>query len=181
MELGKLYAILISSNNGLWRYQPGDTIEFTRKYPHCFQITGRTKQFINAFGEEVMIGDTDKALAETCRRTDAVVSEYTAAPVYFSAGRKKGGHEWVIEFEKEPADLEQFNQLLDETLQKINSDYEAKRFKGLALQRLLLRAVPKGTFHRWMRARGKFGNQNKVPRLANHRKFVEDVLHYVEE
>ena len=181
VELGKLYAILISSNNGLWRYQPGDTIEFTRKYPHCFQITGRTKQFINAFGEEVMIGDTDKALAETCRRTDAVVSEYTAAPVYFSAGRKKGGHEWVIEFEKEPADLEQFNQLLDETLQKINSDYEAKRFKGLALQRLLLRAVPKGTFHRWMRARGKFGNQNKVPRLANHRKFVEDVLHYVEE
>ncbi len=181
VEIGKLYAIMISSNNGLWRYQPGDTIEFTRKYPHCFQIAGRTKQFINAFGEEVMVGDTDKALAEACRQTDAVVSEYTAAPVYFSNQRSKGGHEWVIEFEKEPADFERFNQLLDETLQKINSDYEAKRFKSLALQRLLLRAVPKGTFHRWMRARGKFGNQNKVPRLANHRKFVEDVMHYVEE
>lgn len=181
VEIGKLYAIMITSNNGLWRYQPGDTVEFTRKYPHCFQIAGRTKQFINAFGEEVMVGDTDKALAEACRQTDAVVSEYTAAPVYFSGQRSKGGHEWVIEFEKEPADFERFNQLLDETLQKINSDYEAKRFKGLALQRLLLRAVPKGTFHRWMRARGKFGNQNKVPRLANHRKFVEDVMQYVKE
>lgn len=181
VELGKDYAILISSNNGLWRYQPGDTVVFTRKYPHCFQISGRTKQFINAFGEEVMVGDADKALAETCRQMDAVVSEYTAAPVYFGRGKSKGGHEWIVEFEKEPADMERFNQVLDETLQRINSDYEAKRFKGLALERLLLRAVPKGTFHRWMRARGKFGNQNKVPRLANHRKFVEEVVRYAQE
>lgn len=181
VELGKDYAILISANNGLWRYQTGDTVVFTRKYPHCFQISGRTKQFINAFGEEVMVGDADKALAETCRQMDAVVSEYTAAPIYFGRGKTKGGHEWIVEFEKEPADMERFNTLLDETLQKINSDYEAKRFKGLALERLLLRVVPKGTFHRWMRARGKFGNQNKVPRLANHRKFVEEVVRYTQE
>jgi len=180
VEIGKDYAIMISANNGLWRYQPGDTVVFTRRYPHCFQISGRTKQFINAFGEEVMVGDTDKALAEACRQMDAVVSEYTAAPVYFGGGKSKGGHEWIVEFDKAPSDMERFNQVLDETLQRINSDYEAKRFKGLALQRLLLRVVPKGTFHRWMRARGKFGNQNKVPRLANHRKFVEDVVLYTE-
>ena len=181
VEIGKVYAVLISSNNGLWRYQPGDTVVFTRKYPHCFQIAGRTKQFINAFGEEVMVGDTDKALAETCRQLGAVVSEYTAAPIYFGRGKNKGGHEWVIEFEREPTDLEHFRQALDENLQRINSDYEAKRFKGMALDRLNLRSVPKGTFLRWMRARGKFGNQNKVPRLANHRQYVEEVMRYAQE
>lgn len=181
VEIGKVYAVLISSNNGLWRYQPGDTVCFTRKYPHCFQISGRTKQFINAFGEEVMVGDTDKALAETCRQLNAVVSEYTAAPVYFGRGKNKGGHEWIIEFEKEPSDLERFNQVLDENLQRINSDYEAKRFKGMALDRLRLHSVPKGTFLRWMRARGKFGNQNKVPRLANHRQYVEEVVRFTQE
>lgn len=182
VELGKNYAIMISSNNGLWRYQPGDTVVFTRKYPHCFQISGRTKQFINAFGEEVMVGDTDKALAEACRQMDVVITEYTAAPIYFDGGEKrKGGHEWVVEFEKAPGDLDRFNTLLDETLQRINSDYEAKRFKSLALDRLLLRPVPKGTFHRWMRSRGKFGNQNKVPRLANHRQFVEELLQFAHE
>lgn len=181
VEVGKNYAIVISSNNGLWRYLPGDTLMFTRKYPHCFQITGRTKQFINAFGEEVMVGDTDKALAETCRQMNAVVSEYTAAPVYFSGEQGKGGHEWVVEFEKEPTDLEIFNEMLDQTLQRINSDYEAKRFKGMALQRLHLRIVPRGTFMRWMRARGKFGGQNKVPRLANHRGFVEEIMRFAGE
>jgi hypothetical protein len=182
IELNKNYAILISSNNGLWRYQPGDTVIFTRKYPHCFQISGRTKQFINAFGEEVMVGDTDKALAETCRQTNAVVAEYTAAPVYFGGNNSsRGGHEWVVEFEKEPQDIELFNQTLDENLQRINSDYEAKRFKSLALERLRLRPVPKGTFLRWMRARGKFGNQNKVPRLANHRQFVDEIMQYTQE
>ena len=181
VEIGKVYAVLISSNNGLWRYQPGDTVCFTRKHPHCFQISGRTKQFINAFGEEVMVGDTDKALAETCRQLNAVVSEYTAGPVYFGRGKNKGGHEWIIEFEKAPSDLERFNQVLDENLQRINSDYEAKRYKGMALDRLRLHPVPKGTFLRWMRARGKFGNQNKVPRLANHRQYVEEVVRFTEE
>ncbi|MCC6412809.1 MAG: GH3 auxin-responsive promoter family protein [Saprospiraceae bacterium] len=181
VEIGKDYAVLISSNNGLWRYQPGDTVVFTRKNPYCFHISGRTKQFINAFGEEVMVGDTDKALAETCLKMNAVVVEYTAAPVYFAGEKGKGGHEWIVEFEKEPADMAQFNKLLDEALQRINSDYEAKRFKGMALECLLLKAVPKGTFMRWMRARGKFGNQNKVPRLANHRQFVEEVLQLAKE
>ncbi len=181
VEVGKNYAVMISSNNGLWRYLPGDTLMFTRKHPHCFQITGRTKQFINAFGEEVMVGDTDKALAEACRQMNAVVSEYTAAPVYFAGEQGKGGHEWVVEFEKEPPDLERFNDVLDQTLQRINSDYEAKRFKGMALQRLHLHTVPRGTFLRWMRARGKFGSQSKVPRLANHRNFVEEIMQFVVE
>jgi hypothetical protein len=181
VEIGRDYAIMISANNGLWRYQPGDTVVFTRKHPHCFQISGRTKQFINAFGEEVMVGDTDKALAETCQQLDAVVAEYTAAPVYFRGEKSKGGHEWIVEFEKEPSDIERFNQLLDENLQRINSDYEAKRFKGMALERLRLTAVPRGTFLRWMKSRGKFGNQNKVPRLANHRRFVEEVVQFTQE
>jgi GH3 auxin-responsive promoter len=178
VEVGKHYAILISSNNGLWRYKPGDTVVFTRRYPHCFRISGRTKQFINAFGEEVMVSDTDKALAEACRQTNASVAEYTAAPVYFSGAKGRGGHEWVVEFDKDPADMRQFNRILDESLQRINSDYEAKRFKDLALTQLHLKVVPRGTFLRWMKARGKFGNQNKVPRLSNNRDFVEELLRY---
>ncbi|MEZ4894646.1 MAG: GH3 auxin-responsive promoter family protein [Saprospiraceae bacterium] len=178
VKLGEVYAIMITVNNGLWRYLPGDTIVFTRKYPFCFQIVGRTKQFINAFGEEVMVGDTDKALAETCRKLNAVVSEYTAGPVYFSKEHNRGGHEWVIEFDREPADIELFGKVLDESLQQINADYEAKRFNSMALERLSLQSVPRGTFLRWMRARGKFGNQNKVPRLANHRRFLEEVVQY---
>jgi len=181
VKIGENYALMISANNGLFRYKLGDTIMFTRRYPFCFQITGRTKQFINAFGEEVMVGDADKALADACRQMNAAVTEYTAAPVYFSAEKERGGHEWVVEFDKEPSDLERFNQVLDESLQRINSDYEAKRYKGMALDRLLLNAVPKGTFIRWMRARGKFGNQNKVPRLANHRQFVEELIRFASE
>jgi uncharacterized protein (DUF1697 family) len=178
IRVGEVYAIMISANNGLWRYLPGDTVVFTSKYPFCFQIAGRTKQFINAFGEEVMVGDADKALADACRQTNAIVSEYTAAPVFFSKDQNKGGHEWVVEFDREPADLEQFGKVLDESLQRINSDYEAKRYKSMALERLSVQLVPRGTFLRWMRARGKFGNQHKVPRLANHRRFVEEVLQY---
>lgn len=181
VKVGEIYAIMITANNGLWRYLPGDTVVFTRTYPFCFKIIGRTQQFINAFGEEVMVGDTDKALADACRQMNAVVSEYTAAPVYFNAESGRGGHEWVIEFDQAPADLEKFNEVLDQSLQRINSDYEAKRYKGMALDRLRLHAVPRGTFMRWMRARGKFGNQNKVPRLANHRRFVEEVIRYQAE
>ena len=179
--IGENYAVMITANNGLSRYLLGDTITFTRRYPFCFRITGRTKQFINAFGEEVMVGDADKALAEACRQLNASVTEYTAAPVYFTAEKNRGGHEWVVEFEKEPADLEQFNQVLDESLQRINSDYEAKRYKGIALDQLKINPVPKGTFIRWMRARGKFGNQNKVPRLANHRQYVEEIIRFAAE
>lgn len=177
VQIGKNYAIIITANNGLFRYQTGDTIVFTRKNPHCFRITGRTKQYINAFGEEVMIGDTDKALAETCSRFNAVVNEYTAAPLYFSnAQNGRGGHEWVIEFVKAPGDIELFNHTLDQNLQRINSDYEAKRFRDMALDQLRMHIVPPGTFVRWMQERGKFGSQNKVPRLANHREYVEEIL-----
>ncbi len=178
VELGKDYAVVITSNNGLWRYMPGDTVIFTSKYPYCFQISGRTKQYINVFGEEVMVGDADRALAEACRQTGARVAEYTAAPIFFGNGHSRGGHEWVVEFEKAPADLARFNKLLDESLQRINSDYEAKRFRDLALEPLRLHPVPRGTFLRWMKARGKFGGQNKVPRLANHRRYVEELLRY---
>jgi hypothetical protein len=181
VEPGEQYAVMISSNNGLWRYLPGDTVVFTRKYPFCFRIAGRTQQYINAFGEEVMVGDADKALAQACRQLNAIVSEYTAAPVYIQGENDRGGHEWIIEFEREPDDLEKFNELLDLALQKINSDYEAKRFRSLALDKPRMKAVPKGTFMRWMRARGRLGSQGKIPRLANHRRFVEEVVKYQSE
>ncbi len=180
VELGKNYALVISTNSGLWRYLPGDTVQFTSKYPYRIRVTGRTKQFVNAFGEEVMVDNTEKALAETCRTLDAIVAEYTVAPVYFKEA-DRGGHEWLVEFEKQPRDLKRFQELLDLNLQKVNSDYEAKRHKNLALQQLRLRALPRGVFHRWMRARGKFGGQHKVPRLANHRQYVEEILNMLEE
>jgi hypothetical protein len=175
VEIGKNYAIMISTNAGLWRYMPGDTIMFTNARPYTFNITGRTKQFINAFGEEVMVGDTDKALALTCKALDCIVAEYTAAPLYIQ-GACKGGHQWVIEFERAPDNLQRFNILLDEHLQKINSDYEAKRFKSMALDMLRIEVVPSNTFCDWMKARGKYGSQHKVPRLANHRQYIEELL-----
>ena len=177
VELGKNYAMLISTNAGLWRYLIGDTLMFTSRYPYKIKITGRTKQFVNAFGEEVMVSNTDKAIELTCQTTGATVSEYTVAPIFFK-GSGKGGHEWLIEFEKVPDDINQFNQVLDLNLQKINSDYEAKRYKSMALEQLRLRPLPKGTFHNWLKAKGKYGNQNKVPRLANDRQYVDEILDF---
>lgn len=179
VELGKNYALVINTNAGLWRYLIGDTVTFTSKFPYKIKITGRTKQFVNAFGEEVMVSNTDKAIAEACQEMEAIVSEYTVAPVYIK-GTGKGGHEWLIEFEKEPSDFEAFNTLLDRKLQKINSDYEAKRYKNMALEQLQMRALPKGTFLNWLRSKGKYGNQNKIPRLANDRQYVEEILNFVE-
>lgn len=176
IELGKHYAMLISANNGLWRYATGDTVMFTRKFPHCFRISGRTRQFINAFGEELMIGDADKAMAEASRQFESVVAEYTAGPVYFSGSKSYGGHEWVVEFEKQPSSIADFAHFLDMALQRINADYEAKRYRNMALMPLRLHAVPKGTFQRWMKARGTIGSQSKVPRLANHRNYLEEIL-----
>jgi hypothetical protein len=150
---------------------------FTSTSPYKIKITGRTKQFVNAFGEEVMVSNTDKALAQTCQSTGTVVLEYTVAPIFLEK-QGKGGHEWLIEFEKTPADLKTFSKLLDENLQKINSDYEAKRFKGMALKQLKMRPMPKGTFHKWLKSKGKFGGQHKVPRLANHRKYVDEILDF---
>ena len=177
VELGKNYAMVVSTNAGLWRYVPGDTVMFTSTAPYKIKITGRTKQFVNAFGEEVMVSNTDKALALTCQSMNAIATEYTVAPIFLSQ-QGKGGHEWLIEFEKAPSDLNAFNKLLDENLQKINSDYEAKRYKGLALTRLKMRLLPKGTFTIWLKSKGKYGGQHKVPRLANHRKYVEEILDF---
>lgn len=181
VEVGKHYAPVITTNSGLWRYIPGDTVQFTATNPYKITVSGRIKQFVNAFGEEVMVSNTDKALAETCAATGASVSEYTVAPIYFSGLEGKGGHEWIIEFERAPTDLEIFNNLLDQNLQRINSDYEAKRFKDMAMLRLRMHPVKQGTFLNWMKARGKFGGQHKVPRLANNREYIEEILNFIEK
>lgn len=178
VEVDKNYAIVISSSAGLWRYMPGDTVCFTSIHPFRIKVSGRTKHFINVFGEEVMVGNTDKALAETMNSFPAVVSEYTVAPIFMNQN-KKGGHLWLIEFEKEPDNLEAFEILLDDNLKKINSDYAAKRYKDMALSRLQIQLVPKGTFHRWMASKGKIGGQNKVPRLFNSRKYVDELLGFI--
>jgi hypothetical protein len=180
VELGKNYAVLISTNAGLWRYSLGDTVAFTSISPYKIKITGRTRQFVNAFGEEVMVENTDQALAKTCAATGAVVLEYSVAPVYFK-GDGKGGHEWLVEFEKTPFDLKTFTQLLDENLQKLNSDYEAKRFQNMAMSPLKLQPVPPGTFHKWLKMKGKYGGQHKVPRLSNDRKYMEEILAFLKK
>lgn len=178
VELDKNYAIVISSSAGLWRYMPGDTVSFTSIKPYRIKVSGRTKHFINVFGEEVMVGNTDKALAETLIALPAVVSEYTVAPIFMNQ-HEKGGHLWLIEFEKEPDNLAAFEILLDDNLKKINSDYAAKRFKDMALSKLQIQVVPKGTFHKWMASKGKIGGQNKVPRLFNSRKYVDELLGFI--
>ncbi|QJD95309.1 GH3 auxin-responsive promoter family protein [Mucilaginibacter robiniae] len=175
VELNKNYALVISTNAGLWRYLIGDTIRFTSLYPYRIQITGRTKHYINAFGEEVIIDNAERALQEACRQTNAIIRDYTAAPVYFT-DNKGGGHEWIIEFEKRPVEFDRFVDLLDETLRKVNSDYDAKRFKDMALHRPKVHPAPEGTFVQWMKQRGKMGGQHKVPRLANNREYVDSIL-----
>jgi len=176
--LGKNYAIVISTNAGLWRYAPGDTVSFTSKRPYKLKITGRTKHYINAFGEEVMVANTDAALAKTCEQTQARISEYTVAPKLLSRA-SYGRHEWLIEFDREPESLEKFSVLLDENLQNINSDYEAKRFKDMALHPLFIHKIPKGTFHNWLRSKGRYGGQSKVPRLTNERKYLEEIMDFI--
>ncbi len=176
INLHENYALVISTNSGLWRYIIGDTIRFTSKYPFRFKITGRTKHFINAFGEELMIENADMAIKEACLQTHALISDYTAAPIYFTENAK-GGHEWLIEFEKEPTNLQHFIEVLDQTLKKCNSDYEAKRYKDMAMLAPHIKVLKKGTFHQWLKSRGKLGGQHKVPRLCNHRDYVEDILH----
>ena len=179
VELDKNYAIVITNAGGLWRYTPGDTIKFTSTNPYRIKVTGRTKHFINVFGEEVMVGNTDQALAMTCHEINALVNEYTVGPIHLDQN-SKGGHLWVIEFEEGPIDLASFERKLDSNLRKLNSDYDAKRSKNLALQSLRIKVVPKGTFLKWMRSKGKVGGQNKVPRLYNSRHYLEQLLEYVE-
>ena len=175
VEKGKNYAVVISTNGGLWRYKIGDMIMFTDLSPYRFRITGRTKSFINAFGEELIVDNADKALSVACARTNAVIREYTAAPVYFS-GNQRGAHEWLIEFEKEPDDLDFFIESLDNALKSLNSDYEAKRYHSMILAEPLLRKVPNQTFYEWLKSKNKLGGQNKVPRLSNNRDLINEVL-----
>jgi hypothetical protein len=172
------YAIVISTNGGLWRYIIGDTIKFTSTSPYKIKITGRTKHFINAFGEELIIENAEQALKVACQRTNAVIHEYTAGPVFMDEGHK-GAHQWLIEFEKEPTSLEHFVTVLDNTLKTLNSDYEAKRHKNMTLEMPHLEVVPRHTFYKWMKGRGKIGGQNKIPRLANDRQYIEQLLELI--
>ena len=175
VEAGRNYAIVISTSCGLWRYQIGDTVRFTSTRPYKFVISGRTKCFINAFGEELIVDNAEKGLQEACRQTGAVVAEYTAAPVFMDA-KGQCRHQWVVEFAKAPADLQAFAQILDQALQQINSDYEAKRYKDLTLQQLEIIPARPGLFNDWLKSKGKLGGQHKVPRLANNRDIIEEVL-----
>jgi hypothetical protein len=176
VETGVNYAIVISTNGGLWRYLIGDTVMFTTKNPYKLRITGRTKQFINAFGEEIIVDNAERALSAATGATGAIISEYSAGPVFMSDSASKGSHEWLIEFEKEPDSLENFTNQLDIRLQELNSDYEAKRFNSTTLNRPKVIIATRGTFHQWMREKGKLGGQNKVPRLSNNRDYLDELL-----
>lgn len=175
VELNKKYAIVISTNGGLWRYIPGDTVEFTTLYPFRIKVVGRLKHFINAFGEELIVENADTAIFNTSKELDISVTEYTAAPVYFSEN-ENGAHEWLFEFEKEPEDMQLFAETLDRELKKTNSDYEAKRHRDIALRLPVIHALPRGSFQRWLKEKGKLGGQHKVPRLSNDRQYLEEVL-----
>ena len=175
VELHRNYAIVISTNGGLWRYLPGDTIQFTSLKPFRIKVSGRLKHFMNAFGEEVIVDNTDRAIAIAEEKTGAIVTDYTAAPVYFSDS-SNGAHEWLIEFEREPGSLDVFTKELDSALKNINSDYEAKRYKDMALRLPIVHSIKKGTFTEWLRRKGKLGGQHKVPRLSNERTLVEEIL-----
>lgn len=175
VKVGINYAMIITTNAGLWRYDIGDTIEFTSTEPYRIKISGRTKHYINVFGEELMVGNTDQAVSMVSEKHAVQILEYTAGPVYMNS-TGKGGHQWIVEFKQIPADINLFIEDLDNTLRALNSDYNAKRQDDIALQKLVLIPVPRGTFMRWMKKRGKLGAQNKVPRLSNKRKYIEEIL-----
>ncbi|WP_372752956.1 GH3 auxin-responsive promoter family protein [Labilibaculum sp.] len=169
------YAILITTNGGLWRYQIGDTVQFTSKEPFKFKISGRTKLFINAFGEELIIDNAEKAIQTACVKTNSVIKEYTAAPIFMDSNRK-GSHQWLIEFEKSPQNIDEFTFILDNALMSLNSDYEAKRYKNITLEKPLISIAKAGLFYQWLKEKGKLGGQNKVPRLSNNRTIIEELL-----
>jgi hypothetical protein len=175
VEVGVEYAIVITTNGGLWRYIVGDTVVFTDKYPYRFRISGRTKHFINTFGEELVVENVEKAIGEACQKTDALMKEFTVAPIYMEMG-KSGQHEWLIEFTRIPNDLERFANLLDEKLREVNSDYDAKRTQDMILKRPSIQLMKPGVFETWLANKGKLGGQHKVPRLQNNREIVEQLL-----
>ena len=175
VEIGRNYAMLISTSCGLWRYMLGDTVRFTSKDPYKFVITGRTKHFINAFGEELIVDNAEQGLAKACAETGAQVSDYTAAPVYMGADARCR-HQWVIEFSQMPDSLERFTEILDTSLQQINSDYEAKRYKDITLQSLEVLVARNNLFNDWLKSKGKLGGQHKVPRLSNSRDYINELI-----
>jgi hypothetical protein len=176
VEVGKNYAMLITTNGGLWRYAIGDTVKFTNTSPYRIKISGRTKHFINAFGEEVIVENADKAIQAAAEATNATITNYTAAPIYFGDSKSKAAHEWIIEFRQFPSDEQKFLETLDTTLREVNSDYDAKRYKDLALIAPKIHFVHEGVFEKWLKSKGKLGGQNKVPRLSNSREYIEEVL-----
>lgn len=174
------YVMVISTSTGLWRYIIGDTVRFTSLYPHKILITGRTKHFINAFGEELIIDNAEKALKIACEKTRSMITDYTAAPIFMSSDNK-GAHEWLIEFEKEPDNMDHFARVLDNELMSLNSDYEAKRYKNITLDVPVVKKLTRGVFYRWLKSKDKLGGQNKVPRLSNDRQYADELLKLDEE
>ena len=175
IELNKNYALILTSNAGLWRYSIGDTIKFTNKYPFRFMVTGRVKNFINAFGEELIIENAEKAIAHASCKTEAEIVDYTAGPIYMENGGK-GTHQWLIEFKKQPSDITEFTIILDNELKKLNSDYQAKRKNNLNMSLPIIQSMPENTFYDWLKNNGKLGGQHKIPRLSNNRSFIEKIL-----
>jgi hypothetical protein len=175
VEIGKNYALVITTNSGLWRYLIGDTIRFTSLNPFRIKVTGRTKHHINVFGEELMVENTDSALAKTCATLNCEILDYTVAPI-FMEGKEKGAHEWIIEFKKHPDNIDNFTELLDKNLQQVNSDYEAKRFNNMTLNKLVLHVAKENLFYNWLKKNDKLGGQHKIPRLSNSRNYLEILL-----
>jgi hypothetical protein len=175
LELGKIYALVISTNGGLWRYLIGDTVEITSIKPLRIKIAGRTKHFINVFGEELMVGNTDRALELALKKNQASVNDYTVCPIFID-NKNKGGHEWLIEFEKKPENLEKFTRDLDDALKTLNSDYEAKRYRDMVLSLPKINIARKNLFYDWLKSKNKLGGQNKVPRLSNSREYLDSLL-----
>jgi hypothetical protein len=174
VELFKNYAVVITTNAGLWRYLIGDTIRFTSLSPYRIRVSGRTKHHINVFGEELMVENTDQAIAKTCSQLNCDVKDYTVAPI-FMKGKEKGAHEWMIEFKKQPEDIAQFQKVLDEMLQTVNSDYEAKRYNNMTLNPLKINFARENLFYDWLKENDKLGGQHKIPRLSNQRDYLEQL------
>ncbi|ENI5845036.1 GH3 auxin-responsive promoter family protein [Flavobacterium psychrophilum] len=175
VEINKNYAIVITTNSGLWRYLIGDTVRFTSLNPYRIKITGRTKHHINVFGEELMVENTDMAIAKTCKMTNSEVKDYTVAPI-FMEGKAKGSHEWIIEFRKQPDNIAFFTKILDENIQALNSDYEAKRYNNMTLNQLTVNIARENLFYDWLKKHDKLGGQHKIPRLSNKRDYLEELL-----
>ncbi|MGE5942874.1 MAG: GH3 auxin-responsive promoter family protein, partial [Flavobacteriales bacterium] len=175
VELNKNYAIIITTNAGLWRYKVGDTVRFTSLSPYRIKITGRTRSHINVFGEELIIENAEQALKKVCKLTKAEIVDYTAAPI-FMEGKEKGGHEWLIEFKTPPQDIDYFNELFDNALKALNSDYEAKRYNNITLNKPVIHVARERLFYDWLKQNNKLGGQHKIPRLSNNRDYLEALL-----